>query len=55
MKPEPPPKIEGKTPWKKLDKAVRHIFTVSKEDIVKAEAKAKKSRQTKRPRRKIAA
>jgi hypothetical protein len=55
MKPEPPPKVEGKTPWKKLDKAVRHIFTVSKEDVLKAEAQAKQSRRKKPVRRKVAA
>jgi hypothetical protein len=55
MKPEPPPEVPGKTPWEKLDNAVRHIFTVSKDDIVKAEAKAKQSRQKQRTRRKIAA
>jgi len=48
MKPEPAPKVEGKTPWKRLDNAVRHIFTVSKEDVLKAEAKAKQTRQKSR-------
>ena len=55
MKPEPPPKVEGKTPWKKLDNAVRHIFTVSKEDVLKEEAKHKRPRIKKRPRRKVTA
>ncbi len=54
MKPEPPPKVEGKTPWKRLDNAVRSIFSVSKDDILKAEAKMKKS-QHKKPKRKVAA
>jgi hypothetical protein len=49
---EPAPKVEGKTPWKKLDNAVRHIFTVSKEDILKAEAKEKQTRQKKRSKQK---
>jgi hypothetical protein len=52
MKPEPPPKVEGKTPWRKLDNAVRHIFTVSKEDVLKAEAKQKRARAKKPTRRK---
>lgn len=55
MKPEPPPKVEGKTPWKKLDNAVRHIFTVSKEDVLKAEARSKQSRQKKRSKQKAIA
>ena len=55
MKPEPPPKVPGKTPWKRLDNAVRHIFTVSKEDILKAEAKEKRSRQKKRSKQKAIA
>lgn len=45
MRPEPPPKVPGKTPWKKLDNAVRHIFTVSKEDVLKEEAKQKRARK----------
>jgi hypothetical protein len=55
MKPEPAPKVEGKTPWKRLDNAVRQIFTVSKEDILKAEAQSKQSRQKRRPKRKAIA
>jgi hypothetical protein len=55
MKPEPAPKVEGKTPWKRLDNAVRHILTVSKEDILKEEAKQKRARTKKPTRRKVAA
>jgi hypothetical protein len=55
MKPEPPPKVEGKTPWKRLDSAVRHIFSVSKEDVLKEEAKQKRPRSKKPTRRKVAA
>jgi hypothetical protein len=55
MKPEPPPKVEGKTPWSKLDNAVRQIFNVSKEDVLNAEAQAKRSRQKKRSKRKAVA
>jgi hypothetical protein len=54
MKTEPAPKVEGKTPWKRLDSAVRHIFTVSKEDVLKAEEKEKQSHQKKR-KQKVAA
>jgi hypothetical protein len=55
MKSEPAPKVEGKTPWKRLDNAVRHIFTVSKDDVLKAEAKSKQSRQKKRSKQKAVA
>jgi hypothetical protein len=55
MKTEPAPKIEGKTPWKRLDNAVRQIFTVSKEDVLKEEAKQKRARTKKQSRRKVAA
>jgi len=55
MKPEPPPNVPGKTPWQKLDNAVRHIFTVSKEDVLKEEAKHKRPRTKKQSRRKAVA
>jgi hypothetical protein len=55
MKPEPAPKVPGKTPWKRLDNAVRHIFTVSKEDVLKAEVKEKRARSKKPARRKAIA
>jgi hypothetical protein len=55
MKPEPAPKVEGKTPWKRLDNAVRHIFTVSKEDVLKEEARLKKLNQKKRATKKAIA
>jgi hypothetical protein len=55
MKPEPAPKVSGKTPWKKLDNAVRHIFTVSKDDVLKEEARFKKTKRKKRARQKAAA
>jgi len=47
--------VAGKTPRKRLDNAVRHFFSVSKEDVLKAEAKEKQSRQKKRTRRKVVA
>lgn len=55
MKTEPALKVEGKTPWKRLDKAVLHIFTVSKEDVLKEEVKKKRARTKKPPRRKAIA
>jgi hypothetical protein len=40
MKPEPAPKVEGTTPWKRLNSAVRQIFTVSKEDVLEGRSEA---------------
>jgi hypothetical protein len=48
MKPQPAPKVPGKTPWERLDNAVRAVFSVSKEDVLKEEAKEKQSRRKKR-------
>ena len=55
MKPEPAPDVPGKTPWKRLDNAVRMIFTVPKEAVIKEEARLKKLRQKKRTKRKAIA
>jgi hypothetical protein len=58
MKPEPPPEIPGKTPWERLDNAVRRVFSVPKEAIAREEKKMKRSRlkkSVKRVRRKVAA
>lgn len=54
MKPTPAPDVPGNTPWEKLDSAVRKVFTVSKDDLLKAEAtkprqRGKKRRSQKRP------
>jgi hypothetical protein len=55
MKPEPPPKVPGKTEWQRFDNAVRSVLNVSKEDVLKEEARLKQPRQKKRTRRKVAA
>jgi hypothetical protein len=55
MKPEPPPKVPGKTPWQRLDNAVRTIFSVPREAVLKEEAKLKKLRQKKRAKKKAIA
>jgi hypothetical protein len=55
MKPEPPPEVPGKTPWQRLDNAVRAVFSVSKEDVLKEEARLKNPKPKKRTRRKVAA
>jgi hypothetical protein len=48
------PEVPGNTPWEKLDNAVRTIFGVSKEALLKEEArlkaqKAKAKRTPKKP------
>jgi hypothetical protein len=47
MKPAPPPNVPGETEVERFDQAVRKMFTVSKEDVVKDEAKQKRSRARK--------
>jgi hypothetical protein len=48
MKPAPAPNVPGKTEFEKFDNAVRKILTVSKGDLLKEEAKWKRSRDRKR-------
>lgn len=55
MKPDPPPKVPGKTPWERLDNAVRTVLAVPKEAVLREEAKVKKARHKKSLRRKAAA
>ncbi len=57
MKTEPPPKVPGKTPCERLDNAVRTIFKVPKEAVLKEEKRLKKIRQKKRQKqsKKVAA
>jgi hypothetical protein len=55
MKPEPPPKVPGKTEWQRFDNAVRSVLNVSKEDVLKEEAKQKRPRTKKPTRRKAVA
>lgn len=53
MKPAPAPNIPGETEAERMDNAVRQIFTVSKEDILKREEEWKreqaKKKQAKKP------
>jgi len=51
MKPLPAPDVPGKTPWEKLDNAVRTVFTVSKEALLKEEARRKRVRAKKRAKK----
>ncbi len=52
MKPEPPPKIPGNTEFERFDNAVRAIFTVSKQDVLKREAEWRRARARKKKRAK---
>ena len=44
MKPASPPNVPGSTEAEKFDNAVRAVLTVSKDSLLKAEAKWKKAR-----------
>ena len=44
MKPAPAPDVPGDTPWKRLDNAVRAVFRVPKEALLKEEARRKRNR-----------
>ena len=53
MKPLPPaPNVPGKTDFERFDNAVRHVFTLSKEELLKREEqeKAEKTARTKKPK-----
>jgi hypothetical protein len=48
MKPLPAPHVPGNTEAEKFDNAVRKMFSVSKEDLLKREAKWKRTRARKK-------
>lgn len=48
MKPSPLPHVPGNTEAEKFDHAVRKLFSVSKEDYLKEEARLKKIRDRKK-------
>jgi hypothetical protein len=52
MKPDPAPEVPGNTPWEKLDSAVRAVFAVSKDAVLKEEDRRKRIRAKKRPQKK---
>ena len=54
MKPLPPPNVPGNTDAERFDNAVRKILTVSKEEILKREAKWKQGRREKKRAKKTA-
>jgi hypothetical protein len=53
-KPQPPPHVPGKTDAERSDNAVRKMFTVSKDDLAKAETKWKQAQVRKKRARKAA-
>ena len=48
VKPAPPPNVPGSTEAERFNNAVRKMFSVSKVDVLKAEAKEKRARDKKR-------
>jgi hypothetical protein len=48
MKPLPAPNVFGNTEAERFDNAVRKMFSVSKEDLLKREAKWKRARARKK-------
>ena len=48
MKPLPAPEVPGNTEAERMDNALRKVLTVSKDALLKAEAKWKRSRARKK-------
>lgn len=48
MKPLPPPNIPGNTEAERMDNAVRRMFSVSKADLLREEAKEHQQRERKK-------
>lgn len=51
MKPASSVRVPGDTPWERLDNAVRTIFKVPKDALLKEERRQKKLRQKKREKK----
>jgi hypothetical protein len=47
MKPLPPPDVPGKTEFERFDNAMRQVLSVSKEDLLKMEAREKRKKERK--------
>lgn len=47
-KPTPAPHVPGDTEFERFDNAVRKMFTVSKEDVLKEESKWRRARARKK-------
>jgi hypothetical protein len=48
MKPLPAPHVPGKNEFERFDNAMRQVLTVSKEELLKREAREKSTRERKR-------
>jgi hypothetical protein len=48
VKPLPAPHVPGKTEFERFDNAVRQVLTVSKEELLRREAREKRAREKKR-------
>jgi hypothetical protein len=53
VKPAPPPNVPGNTGAERFDNAVRKMFSVSKADVLKAEAKEKRARDKQRAKKTV--
>ena len=53
MKPLPAPNVPGNTEAERMDNAIRKMFTVSKEDVLKAEREWRQDRAKKKAKRKL--
>jgi hypothetical protein len=51
MKPLPAPNVPGNTPSERLSNALRMVLSVSKEDLLKKEARTKRVRDKKRAKK----
>lgn len=51
MKPLPAPQVPGKTEFERFDSAVRQVLSVSKEELLKREAREKRTRERKRAKK----
>ena len=52
MKPSPPPNVPGNTEAERMDNAVRMMFNVPKEEVLKKEAAWKRARAKKKTAKK---
>jgi len=52
MRPLPAVPVPGETPWERLDSAVRAVFSVSKDALLREESKQTRQRARKRERAK---